>query len=139
MAAFRYLSQHSWSPPLVSAYLTLMQGPVGPLSRGIGEEAKVPDGLKYHVLDLWVEELVPVLKDEEADEVGELLMNAIRTLQREGRGKPLRKRAKEAVEEWEKMKHDIRILNANSDGNEQDPVKPPPNVPSEDEWDGFED
>jgi ribosomal RNA-processing protein 1 len=116
-----------------------MQGPAGPLSRGIGEEAKVPDGLRYHVLDIWVEELAPVLKDDEADEVGKVLMDPIRALQREGRGKPLRKRAKEAVEEWEKLKDDNRIVNAKSDGNEQEPAQIQPSVPSDDEWEGFGD
>lgn len=139
--AFIYLSQHAWSPDLISAYLKLMQGPVGPLSRGVGDEAKVPDGLRYHVLDIWVEELVPVLEDGEKGEendIGEVLMNVVRTLAREGRGKALRKRAKEAVGEWEKWKNEV-TANMKIDGREPNPVQSQPSVSSDDEWEGFED
>lgn len=80
---------------------------MGPLSRGVGDEGKVPDGLRYHVLDVWVEELVPVLEGTEGGkEAGEVLMDAVRRLGREGVRKALRKRAKETVGEWEKSKKD---------------------------------
>ena len=118
-----------------------MQGPVGPLSRGVGDEAKVPDGLRYHVLDIWVEELVPVLEDGEKEEeinMGELLMDVVRTLAREGRGKALRKRAKEAVGEWEKWKNEV-TANMKNDDRELNPVQSQPSVSSDDEWEGFED
>lgn len=84
----------------MTSYLDLMQGPVGPLSRGVGDEAKVPDGLRYHMLDIWVEELRLVLKDGE-DETGEILMAPIRTLEKDGKTKTVRKRAKAALVEWE--------------------------------------
>lgn len=106
-----------------------MQGSVGPLSRGVGDEAKVPDGLRYHVLDVWVEELVLVLDETEGNEAGEVLMDAIRRLEREGLGKALRKRAKEALGEWEKWKDSRETADAEIDGSE----------PSDDEWMGFED
>ena len=102
---------------------------MGPLSRGVGDEAKVPDGLRYHVLDVWVEELVPVLEETNENEAGEVLMNAIRRLGKEGLSKSLRKRAKEALEEWEKRKDNEETANAEIDGSE----------PSNDEWTGFED
>lgn len=107
-----------------------MQGPVGPLSRGVGDEAKVPDGLRYHVLDVWVEELVPVLEEtKEENEAGEVLMDAVRRLGREGLSKALRKRAKETVGEWEKRKDREETEGAEIDGS----------VRSEDEWKGFGD
>lgn len=118
-----------------------MQGPMGPLSRGVGDEAKVPDGLRYHVLDIWVEELVPVLEDEEKGEendAGEVLMDAVRTLARGGRGKALRKRAKEVVGEWEKWKSEV-TANLKIDGSEPNPVQSQPSVSSDDEWEGFGD
>lgn len=135
-SAFYYLSMHRWSPTLRSAYLTLMQGPVGPLSRGVGDEAKVPDGLRYHVLDIWVEELVPVLEEDEEDDAGELLMKAVRSLEKEGRGKALRKKAKESLEEWEKCVAD-GAADAKIDDSEKTPVQNPPHVPGDDEWEGF--
>lgn len=106
-----------------------MQGPVGPLSRGGGDEGKVPDGLRYHVLDVWVEELVSVLEETGEIEAGEVLMDAVRRLGREGLSKALRKRAKESVGEWEKWKNGEENASAQADGSE----------PSDDEWTGFGD
>jgi ribosomal RNA-processing protein 1 len=137
--AFTYLSLHAWSSTLMSTYLALLQGPVGPLSKGVGDEAKVPDGLRYHVLDVWVEELVPILKEGEEDEVGEVLMDAVRRLEGEGRGKALRKRAKEAVREWDKRNDEEETAKAESRDEAPSPVHVQrPSVPSDDEWEGFE-
>lgn len=86
-----------------------MQGDVGPLSPGRGSaQAKVPDGLRYHVLDVWAEELAQIaLKDEATDEDArgaELMMSAVRTLARDAKGKVVRTRARECVSEWETLK-----------------------------------
>ena len=129
---------HHWSRNLIGAYLALLQGPVGPLSRGVGGESKVPDGLRYHVLDVWVEELVPVLEKAEEDEAGELLMDAIRSLGREGRGKPLKKRAKESVLEWEKARGE-GAADANINSSKSAHLQSTPHASSEDEWDGLGD
>lgn len=103
---------------------------MGPLSRGVGDEGKVPDGLRYHVLDVWVEELVPVVEETKGgDEAGEVLMDAVRRLGREGLRKALRKRAKETVVEWEKWKDGEETAGAEVDGKET----------SDDEWTGFGD
>lgn len=114
----------------MTSYLDLMQGPVGPLSKGLGEEAKVPDGLRYHMLDIWVEELMLVLKDGE-DETGEMLMAPIRTLEKDGKIKTVRKRAKEALDEW-----NGRHINSS---NETDVDKIHVAEDSEMEWNGFAD
>lgn len=63
----------------------------GPLS--VGDE-KVPDGLRYHVLDVWVEELVKV---EGWEGVKEVLMRPVMQLADEGRTKVVRARAKEVL------------------------------------------
>lgn len=39
--------------------------------RGNGEGRKVPDGIRYHVLDVWVDELEKVFQDGNKEEVGE--------------------------------------------------------------------
>ena len=43
-----------------------------PLStgRGNGEGRKVPDGIRYHVLDIWVDELEKVFQDGNGEEEG---------------------------------------------------------------------
>lgn len=63
----------------------------GPLSVG---DAKVPDGLRYHVLDVWVEEFVKV---EGWEGVPEIVMGPIKGLGNEGRTKVLRTRAREVL------------------------------------------
>lgn len=63
----------------------------GPLSAGDG---KVPDGLRYHVLDVWVEELVKV---EGWDGVKEMMMRPVKGLAEKGRTKVVRARAKEVL------------------------------------------
>lgn len=114
-----------------------MQGPVGPLSRGIGEEAKVPDGLRYHMLDIWVEELRPVLKEGD-EEVGQLLMAPIRTLEREGKVRTMRKRAKETIMEWDKKPQSPSNQLHETDG-ENAIGKNQLAEESEGEWNGFAD
>ncbi len=44
-----------------------------PLStgRGNGEGRKVPDGIRYHVLDVWVDELENVFQNENEEDDGE--------------------------------------------------------------------
>ncbi len=63
----------------------------GPLSVGDG---KVPDGLRYHVLDVWVEEYVKV---EGWEGVRGFVMGPMRGLGNEGRTKVMRARAREVL------------------------------------------
>lgn len=63
----------------------------GPLCAGDG---KVPDGLRYHVLDVWVEEFVTVKGWEGV--VG-VVMGPVRGLEEGGRTKVVRARAREVL------------------------------------------
>ncbi|KAA6411133.1 MAG: nucleolar NOP52 variant [Lasallia pustulata] len=56
-ASFLYLLNHGWDSELVPGYVELVE--TIPLSVG-AEASKVPDGLRYHVLDCWVDELEKV-------------------------------------------------------------------------------
>lgn len=127
--AFIYLSQHSWPTELVDAYIALMASDIGPLSRGKGEERKVPDGMRYHVLDVWVEELRAVVGEKDEGGWGERMMGGVRVLVKEGVGKVLRKRAGECVVEWEKSGEGMVEGDAAEAAEEEE----------EEEWDGFGD
>ncbi len=122
----------------MEGYLDLLASDVGPLSKGLGEQRKVPDGIRYHVLDVWVEELREVVKENEREEKkGEVMMGIVRGLAREGLGKFLRQRAKECVREWE----DGRQTNEEADRkNKTEGERTGNGSPGDDEeWDGFED
>lgn len=91
-AAFTYLAQHAWDTELLKAYLELVAAI--PLSLA---NTKVSDGLRYHVLDTWVEELDGVdVAREGACPVDEI-MDPVRRLEKEGRTKKVRERAKECL------------------------------------------
>lgn len=108
-----------------------MASDIGPLSRGKGEERKVPDGMRYHVLDVWVEELRAVVGEEDEGGWGERMMGGVRVLVKEGVGKVLRKRAGECVFEWEKSVEGMVERNAaEAEAAEEK---------EEEEWDGFGD
>ena len=99
-ASFLYLSNHAWDAELVGGYLGLVEEI--PLSVG-DESGKVPDGLKYHVLDCWVEELDKV--DTARECPLEVLMGSVRRVEEEGATKVVRVRAKETLaderlEDW---------------------------------------
>ncbi len=71
---------------------------LGPLSP---RNMKVPDGVRYHVLDVWVDELVGVVGEDECveNEIGGMLMEPVARLQREGKGKIVKQRAREVLED----------------------------------------
>ena len=60
---------------------------------------KVPDGLKYHIIDVWVDELDTVDTEREmADEI-ERMVGPLRKAESKGWTKTVRARAREALED----------------------------------------
>lgn len=84
-----------------------------PLSVGDGA-AKVPDGLKYHVLDCWVEELDKV--DGPRGCPLEALMGPVRRVEREGATKVMRTRAKDTLAD-ERLKDWLAMGDGLAEGN----------------------
>lgn len=66
-------------------------------------ERKVPDGLRYHMLDIWVDELDEVANQTNSEQHEELksvlqkFMEPVEKLAKDGLTKPVRTRAKEAL------------------------------------------
>lgn len=99
---------------------------LAPLSPSDG---KVPDGVRYHVCDVWADELFAVLGDGGVgDGVEETLISPVRRLEREGRTKVVRGRAREVLED-ERVRGWTGTKNENGVRNEG----------TEEEWDGFGD
>ena len=87
--SFRYLAAQKWSEELLRQYLDLVKKI--PLSLDAGDGAKVLNGLRYHVLDVWIDgfaecEAVPLDK----------VMEPVECL-RFARSKILRNRAKDVL------------------------------------------
>ena len=114
-----------------------------PLSAGTEEAGRsVPDGLRYHVLDCWVEELDKVDKGREGP-VG-VFMAPVRRVQREGGTKVLRKRAGETLAdgrlvEWVAEGNDGMGEGRGGGGAENEGDEKGEEDDDDDEWGGLED
>lgn len=96
-------------------------------------DMKIPNGLRYHVLDIWVDELEKVNSDWESEkkqEILETLVQPIEKLAKNGGLKVVREAAKETLAEGT-----LRAWRG-----QEDEVMAEPEPEEEDaEWGGFED
>lgn len=99
--SFQFLARESWDTVYLEAYTDmLIEGPLSPTDR------KNPDAIRYHVIDLYFEELEKVLDDvraklEDDDDLDvpmEEISRPLTVLAKEGSTKVLRTKAKEALE-----------------------------------------
>lgn len=84
---------------MVAGYLELLRGVYkGKSEDGIGSlnagDGKVPDGVRYHVLDVWIDGLMETNGWERVD-----VMEPVERLRREGRTKVVRDRARAVLED----------------------------------------
>lgn len=121
-----------------------------PADDGAGGSVAIPhgpDGLRYHLIDLWVDELEKVLEfEEDGETTGEegesvpqrkvkgdvpmdLLLRPIKTLRTQGIHKTVRTRAAEALEDDRLVEWGFKERKVDEDEEEE----------SEDEWGGFGD
>ncbi|KAJ5682249.1 hypothetical protein N7462_005414 [Penicillium macrosclerotiorum] len=98
-----------------------------------------PDGLRYHIVDIWIDELEKVLEFEDTENEGEdrkiqgdvpmeLILRPLEKLRTESPYKPVRRRAEEALEDERLVEWGIRARKTEDD--EED---------SDGEWGGFDD
>lgn len=113
-ATFEYLANHNWESDLVNSFISLVEQM--PLSF---DSKKVPDGLKYHILDVWIDGLEPI--DIQGADVEDLL-KPIKTLEKVGKTKVIRRRAREVLTDER-----LEAWSGNIDGQSS----------SGEEWDGF--
>ncbi|KAI2864764.1 hypothetical protein CBS147321_4847 [Aspergillus niger] len=96
-----------------------------------------PDGLRYHVMDIWIDELEKVLEFEEGEEEGqpkkkvkggvpmELLLRPIEKLKAESGYKPVRTRAAETLDDERLVEWGVKERKVVEES-------------SDEEWDGFD-
>ena len=152
----------------LTTYLTILEeGPLCPLNFDPDQPSAIdeakdyvpmphgPDGLRYHIMDLWIDELEKVLEfeeqeqDDQGDEEEEdgeaaprprkiksdvpmdLLLRPIENLRTQGPHKPVRIRAAETLEDERLFEWGFktRKVDVNEDEEEED---------SEGEWGGFD-
>jgi len=95
-AAFLFLNRKNWKRDLLAEYVQIVEDV--PLEC---QDMKIPNGMRYHVLDVWVEELDKVAgadwEKEANKEVVEMLVQPIEKLAKEGKLKVLRVAAKDCL------------------------------------------
>jgi ribosomal RNA-processing protein 1 len=134
----------------LKTYLDIIsEGPLNPLNfdpnqptldekNGIIPMPHGPDGLRYHILDLWIDELEKVLEfDDEGKPVCEvpidLLLAPVERLKKEGLHKPVRTRAAETLGDERLVQWGLRegVVVSKDEAEEEES--------SEEEWGGFGD
>jgi ribosomal RNA-processing protein 1 len=97
-ASFEVLKKRGWKMEEVEE----MSAVWGEVPLNVGDN-RVPNGIRFHVLDVWVDEAerVGVLEQEEGEErngeVLEMLLDPMRKLAKESPTKAVRKKAKEVL------------------------------------------
>lgn len=105
--AFTYLQTRLWPAELLQSYVDVIRGVL------CEEQGKVSDGLRYHILDTWLEELDDVDRDGSApvDDI----MGVIQDVATTGRTKVLRQHAKgvlkdERLKDWQSSRPGVQDL-----------------------------
>jgi ribosomal RNA-processing protein 1 len=93
--SFRWLSQGGWKDRArIEEYMKVLEE-----TPANTKNPKIPNGLRYHLLDIYVEELEKVGGEEWDLEVLEMLLGPLRKLQKESVLKSIRNAAKEALDD----------------------------------------
>jgi ribosomal RNA-processing protein 1 len=137
-ASFRYLSRRDWSnTTAIDAYMSVLEStPLSP------KDMKVPDGMRYHVLDIYADELEKVNANENANTPVEKLLQPLEILRADTLNKIVKQRATEALDDERVRKW--RGLEPWSSGGEADEirkegVREESDVDDGGEWGGFDD
>jgi ribosomal RNA-processing protein 1 len=94
-SSFRFISRNDWhDAATITAYLDILRAtPLNP------SEPRIPNGLRYHVIDIYVDELDRVDEKREGKMPLEVLLEPLRTLGKESPTKPVRERVNETLED----------------------------------------
>lgn len=140
-AGFEWARRGDWTPDRIETFNAIMEEI--PLSTET-ERPKMTNGLRYHVLDVWVDGL-DACREEGEEMPLDSLLQPVRRLQAQARDKAVRKRAAEALND-ERLLDWLGQLDGEgkdredaAEGTNGDAVKKPLDEDAEDEWSGIED
>jgi ribosomal RNA-processing protein 1 len=130
-ASFEFLSRQKWKQSVLEEWNQILEEtPLNP------KDMKVPNGLRYHVMDIWVDELQKVSGDKWEQNPGsetlEILVKPIEHMKKEGALKVLRVAAQECLSDETLMSWRGIEVEKVSDGSDMDDD-------DEVEWGGFAD
>ena len=87
--AFSYLDHRHWPPDLTAEYLQVIQDVL------LEDQGKISDGIRYHIFDVWIDELEAADQDRKAPL--KEIMGVIDKVEQRGRTKILKTKAREAL------------------------------------------
>jgi ribosomal RNA-processing protein 1 len=94
-ASFKYLSRQDWqNQDAIEKYMEILEDT--PLNAA---DPKIPNGLRYHVLDIYVDELEKIGGEKWDEGLLKKLLEPVDKLQKESKTKSVRKSAKEALDD----------------------------------------
>jgi ribosomal RNA-processing protein 1 len=93
-ASFKWLNRRDWPRPDVQKYMEILEDT--PLN---ATEMRIPNGLRYHVLDLYLDELEKVKSEDWDAELLDQLMVPVGNMAKQGRDKYIRKAAREVLDD----------------------------------------
>lgn len=136
--SLRYLAKGGWKDTEMLGELVAALSEI-PLN---ARDMKVPNGLRYHMLDIYLDEMEKVNEEHEADIPAEKLLAPIRALQKDCPTKNIRRQAKEIirderVREWLGVEDEEEAQVADEKSKKQDAEQ----QEEEDggDWSGFDD
>lgn len=125
-AGWRHFARRGWreeDEAQLEGYLQLLRNiPLNP------KDGKIPNGMRYHVIDIYIDELDKADEKREGKMPLEQLLKPVRVIESESPTKSVRSRAQEAL-------NDERLKDWNGDG-EADAQEP---AEQDDEWHGIDD
>ncbi|KAH7085850.1 hypothetical protein BKA63DRAFT_432359 [Paraphoma chrysanthemicola] len=130
-ASFKFLSRQDWNKETLEQWNEIMEET--PLNVS---DMKIPNGLRYHVMDIWVDELEKVdgkrWEENPGSQTLETLMKPIDVMLKEGKLKVLREAARECLDDENLRRWRGLVDESMSDEKEAEDD-------SEQEWGGFGD
>jgi ribosomal RNA-processing protein 1 len=137
-ASFRHFSHRGWRDTEgLDAYIDILSAT--PLD---ARDTKIPNGLRYHVIDIYVDELARLWEVGKDKMPTEVLLRPLRNLGKKSLTKTIRERVKEALED-ERLKEilgdDADEQTAQNPTEKPTPAKSTGNSEDEDDWVGIED
>jgi len=134
-ASFRFLSRHEWNNTrAIEGYMNILaRTPLNPT------DPKIPNGMRYHVLDIYVDELDKIDADREGKMPLETLLAPVKTLEKAAVTKAVRKHAKEALEDERLKDWNNLEENKGSESGNEDSGGIAIAGQDEGEWGGIED